>query len=122
MADLKSFFDKLDKPCVFKSSILKGEAKNWNLESLSQIFKNEKFEFRIGKKQKSNKVQFENECEYVEADMSDFALWLNSSNKQKRSRICTPFDQFDPKDFWAYADYKYMIELCENNSKISNVN
>lgn len=122
MFDLKSFIYKLDRPIVFKSSILKGEAKNWNLENICEVFSEEKFDFRIGKKQKSNKVQFENECEYVEASLSDFLNWLNFSKEPKKSRNSTPFDQFDSDDVWAYADYKYMFEICDKHPSIANVN
>jgi hypothetical protein len=59
-------------------------------------------------------VQFENECQYINATMSEFLEW-NQSNNKKRKSTPNPFDSFDQNDYWAYADYKYMIDLLNSD-------
>ena len=65
------------------------------------------------------KVQFENECQYVEATMSEFIVWNESDSEgltKKRKLNTNPFDSFDKLEYWAYADYKYMIELLKSDT------
>ena len=46
--------------------------------------------------------------------MSEFLEW-NQSNNKKRKSTPNPFDLFDQNDYWAYADYKYMIDLLNSD-------
>jgi HSPB1-associated protein 1 len=121
MTSLKDFVYKIDKPFVFKKEVSINCAPEWTLQSLVQVFGDEKFQFRIGRKQNHGNVQFENECDYIEATVSQFMTWLASTQGEKRPKISTPFDPYAPKDYWAYADYKYMIELIEKNKSLENV-
>ncbi len=70
-------------------------------------------------------VQFENECEYVDATMEEYLNWISCSKedgtKRKRRKedlmdtSRSSFESFDPNDYWAYADYKYMNNLVGSN-------
>ena len=57
-------------------------------------------------------VQFENECKYIEATIHEFNIWnktpIDSLDKSN------PFSEWDRNEFWAYADYKYLLELLES--------
>lgn len=74
-----------------------------------------------------DKTQFENECEYVEAEVSEFIDWLSraersSSNKRAKLEKGHAFERFySNEEFWAYADYKYMIELLDTARLNQNV-
>jgi hypothetical protein len=51
--------------------------------------------------------------------MTEFIEW-NESNldvpTKKRKLNANPFEKFDKLDYWAYADYKYMIELLKSDT------
>ncbi|CAF0854545.1 unnamed protein product [Brachionus calyciflorus] len=83
-----------DRPCVFKKNTLTGP--KWNFKDLQKIFDNFKFQFRIGRK---GLFQFENECDYIEANLREFIEWSGD------------FSDYERESHWAYADYKHMIEL-----------
>ena len=81
-------------------------------------------------------IQFENECDYVDASVEQFVAWKDglkssssspstpeptSGKKLKLEHECSssssssdddPFEGYDIDECWAYADYKYMIELA----------
>jgi len=51
--------------------------------------------------------------------MSEFIDWLgrDESVKSKKPKLDkNPFDGYEPDEFWAYADYKYMIEFFGSSS------
>ena len=62
------------------------------------------------------KVQFENECEFIEAKIEQFIQW-----KAGIIEADSPFGLFNRKEYWAYADYKYMIELVNDGTIEDNV-
>ena len=52
--------------------------------------------------------------------MSDFIEWNNVSDSEevnkKRKLNENSFNAFSKLEYWAYADYKYMIELLKSDS------
>lgn len=58
--------------------------------------------------------------------MAEFNDWNDSSSsKSKKIKLnSNPFESFDKKDYWAYADYKHMIELLKSDDNLleENVN
>lgn len=58
--------------------------------------------------------------------MAEFNDWNDSSSsKNKKIKLnSNPFESFDKKDYWAYADYKHMIELLKSDDNLleENVN
>jgi hypothetical protein len=147
---LNEFIFKINKPCVFKNILTRdgniNSASEWTFANLTKVFANQKFAFRIGKKLNSDgkksilfhrgniqhillngvynfkDIQFENQCDYVDATLDEFIEWKNSlnfENSAKRLKLdesgCTnPFDEYSLDENWAYADYKYMIELVDS--------
>ena len=76
-------------------------------------------------------MQFENQCSYIDATISQFLEWLDESNEKvqdKKRKLNTehseanasfeenPFKNYDPSVFWAYCDYKHMIEFLKPES------
>lgn len=67
----------------------------------------------------SAKTQFENQCDYVEAEIGEFVEWVEKSRKTSKkpkldeNESSRSLNEFDPEEYWAYADYKYMIELLK---------
>lgn len=62
----------------------------------------------------------------MEAEVSEFIEWLSraerSSNKRAKLEKGHAFERFDSnEEFWAYADYKYMIELLDTARLNQNV-
>lgn len=62
-------------------------------------------------------MQFENECDYVNASLNDFLKWHNSSHIDTNN----PFRKYDKNEYWVYADYKYMVELIEKSFEKVNI-
>lgn len=85
---------------------------------------------------------FETQCEHVQATFLDFAEWLeaaadattcasgtparkkfkvdNSSsvNASSSKRTSNPLLDYPPSQYWVYADYKYMIQLCDGRPEL----
>ena len=57
------------------------------------------------------KVQFENECAYIKATMRDYQAWTNGTLLDNTSA----FNKYDINKYWAYCDYKYMINLVRGS-------
>jgi hypothetical protein len=58
--------------------------------------------------------------------MNEFLEWISSgdenkeiSNKKQKLNNSNmgPFEQYNSNEYWAYADYKYMVELLKADSK-----
>jgi hypothetical protein len=79
-------------------------------------------------------VQFENQCDYVDASVPQFLEWLDETNAQvhdKKRKLNpeqneaneeNPFKNHDRNIFWAYCDYKHMIEFLKSDSSLLNEN
>jgi hypothetical protein len=46
----------------------------------------------------------------LEATIQEFLDWKNSAQEQVVSQL-NSFKDYDINDYWAYADYKYMISM-----------
>ncbi|XP_006869487.1 PREDICTED: HSPB1-associated protein 1 [Chrysochloris asiatica] len=57
--------------------------------------------------------QFETTCSYVEATLEEFLNWNDD-----QSSGSGPFGDYDHSQFWAYADYKYFVNLFENKTDV----
>ena len=56
-----------------------------------------------------DEIQFENQCDYINATIVEYNDWLNGN----LIKLDSEFKKFDKKHFWAYCDYKYMNDLVE---------
>ena len=82
---------------------------------------------------------FENRCHYEECSFEDFKEWMENNESgelpetaqgltsteetyqdstlppSKKKRLCSnPLMRFPSSQYWIYADYKYMSQLCED--------
>lgn len=73
-------------------------------------------------------TQFENQCDYIEAEMKQFTKWIKPSGSEtnKKPKLDendeNPFNEYKYEEHWAYADYKYMIELFKSDSTSNRIN
>ena len=88
-------------------------------------------------------VIFETQCEHVQASFLNFAEWLEKSENEALSALeedaephpkklkseenspslslpssSNPLLSFPPSQYWVYADYKYMCQLCEDRPEL----
>lgn len=87
---------------------------------------------------------FETQCEHVQATFLDFAEWLenaarrldspsrdhsvpdskklklddSSSNQSPHQTSINPLLHYSPAQYWVYADYKYMAQLCGDQPEL----
>ncbi|KAK7828048.1 hypothetical protein U0070_013674 [Myodes glareolus] len=57
--------------------------------------------------------QFETACSYVDATLEEFLAW-----NCDHSNVSGPFKDYDRSKFWAYADYKYFVNLFEDKTDV----
>nr|CAB3254555.1 HSPB1-associated protein 1 [Phallusia mammillata] len=100
---------KIDDPMVIKSCT---ETQKWKISALTpkklaEKLGNQLVNFRIGTIKKDD-IQWENECQYIKASMSEFLDWNDSKFTSE------PFSKLDRSENWAYADYIYIKDLFKN--------
>jgi len=61
---------------------------------------------------------FETECSYIEATVKEFLSWTANEGES----LDGPFSDYHCKEFWAYADYKYIAQLFQDKPAIFQVN
>ena len=68
-------------------------------------------------------IQFENQCNYVDATIREFIEWKSfkkqGHSNNKKPKLDGPFENFNLDDNWAYADYKYMADFFQESKIIS---
>lgn len=69
---------------------------------------------------------WETQCDYVPSTIKDFEQWQSITDKNGSSFKSTPNNarhllDIDPGTYWAYADYKHMAELFDEEDEIHNV-
>ena len=116
---LNEYIFKVKRPFVLKNMLKQCSALKWTPEKLTEFFKYECLTFRIGRKSLSNQTQFENECNYVEATVQQFLDWSTRSENNKKRKLTEKnlFDSYEFDSYWAYADYKYMLDFIDDNSE-----
>ncbi|XP_067300341.1 HSPB1-associated protein 1 homolog isoform X2 [Pseudorasbora parva] len=103
----------LQKPAVFLSMTKDWPALHWTVEHLSTCL-TERVRFRIGKRNEDMAPLFETECSYIEATVKEFLSWTANEGES----LDGPFSDYHFKEFWAYADYKYIAQLFEDKPAI----
>ncbi|XP_043105340.1 HSPB1-associated protein 1 homolog [Puntigrus tetrazona] len=99
----------LQKPAVFLNMTTDWPALQWTVGNLSTCF-TERLRFRIGKKTENMAPLFETECFYIEATIKEFLSWTANEDES----LVGPFSDYHCKEFWAYADYKYIAQLFQD--------
>ncbi|XP_073702408.1 HSPB1-associated protein 1 homolog [Garra rufa] len=99
----------LQKPAVFLNMTTDWPALHWTVEHLS-VCLTDRLRFRIGKRTEDLAPLFETECSYIEATIKEFLSWTANEDES----LAGPFSDYHCKEFWAYADYKYIAQLFED--------
>lgn len=135
----KLILNELKVPAIFRGFITSNweYPLTWSPQIISRKLNDVCTKFKVCPKTDSfeykklfsdNDVVFETQCQYIEADFSQFSEWLSSDQDEtkstKRLRIETdtlrsnPFLSISRSQYWVYADYKYMNELCCNHQTL----
>ena len=129
---------ELETPVVFKEFIASWEfALTWTPQTICNLLGSRTTEFKICPMQKTDVFSqnfgekdtiFETQCLHVEASFTNLQEWLQKKNKHsgtsqssppaKKSKPTlssqNPLMSFSSHDYWIYADYKYMCQLCSD--------
>ncbi|XP_051998421.1 HSPB1-associated protein 1 homolog [Xyrauchen texanus] len=107
--ETRSIVQSLQKPAVFLNMTADWPALQWTVEHLSSRL-TERMRFRIGKRTADSAPLFETDCSYIDATLKEFLCW---TAKDGESNV-GPFSAYHNKEFWAYADYKYIAQLFQD--------
>ncbi|KAF0026757.1 hypothetical protein F2P81_021494 [Scophthalmus maximus] len=105
----------LQQPAVFVNATCDWPALRWTAEHLSVCLGDKLVRFRLGRKEETNTPLFETQCSYVEATLGHFLNWTRG---QSRTKDVGPFSEFSHSEYWAYADYKYIALLFQDQSSM----
>lgn len=101
----------LQQPTVFMNMTRGWPALRWTAEHLSGCLRDKVIRFRLGRKEETkNTPLFETQCSYVEAKLVHFLNWTQT---QSRADV-GPFFEYPYSEYWAYADYKYIAMLFQD--------
>ncbi|XP_074551376.1 HSPB1-associated protein 1 homolog [Halichoeres trimaculatus] len=108
----------LQQPAVFMDMTCGWPVLSWTAEHLSESLGDKLVRFRLGRKDETKTPLFETQCSYVEAKLEHFLNWTQG---QTRTDV-GPFCGYPLSEYWAYADYKYIAMLFEDQpSKFEDV-
>ncbi|XP_059418249.1 HSPB1-associated protein 1 homolog [Carassius carassius] len=96
-------------PAVLLNMTTDWPALHWTVEQLSACL-TERLRFRIGKRTEDMAPLFETECSYIEATIKEFLSWTAKEDES----LGGPFADYHCKEFWAYADYRYIAQLFQD--------
>ncbi|XP_040858904.1 HSPB1-associated protein 1 isoform X2 [Ochotona curzoniae] len=109
----KEVMMSLQQPAVFCNMVLDWPSRHWTAEHLSDVLRDKQICFRMGLQSTDSVPQFETSCSYVDATLEEFLTW----NCDQASNS-GPFKDYDHSKFWAYADYKYFVNLFEDKTDV----
>ena len=67
-------------------------------------------------------VVMETDCIFINASFKEFFEWIRLGNDDSIEVRLGELQKYPYKDFWCYADYKYMAELfCDNSSALTAI-
>ncbi|XP_027700982.1 HSPB1-associated protein 1 isoform X2 [Vombatus ursinus] len=110
----KEIIMSLRQPAVFCNMVFDWPAQHWNAKCLSKLLCGKQIRFRMGVKKTDTVPQFETMCSYVNATLEEFLAWSCGQGVS----IAGPFSHYDNSKFWAYADYKYLASVFEDNTDV----
>ncbi|XP_049450022.1 HSPB1-associated protein 1 homolog [Epinephelus fuscoguttatus] len=118
MATMKAFSPEetqrilhhLQQPAVFMNMTGGWPVLRWTAEHLSDCLGDKLIRFRLGRKEETNTPLFETQCSYVEARLQQFLSWTQDQPEADVG----PFFKYPRSQYWAYADYKYIAMLFQD--------
>nr|XP_002716858.1 HSPB1-associated protein 1 isoform X1 [Oryctolagus cuniculus] len=109
----KEIIMSLQQPAVFCNMVFDWPARHWTAEHLTEVLGGKQIRFRMGLQRTDTAPQFETTCSYVDATLEEFLTW-----NCEQSSLSGPFADYDHSKFWAYADYKYFVNLFEDKTDV----
>ncbi|XP_070693693.1 HSPB1-associated protein 1 homolog [Pempheris klunzingeri] len=100
----------LQQPAVFMNMTCGWPVLHWTAEHLSGCLGDKLIRFRLGRKEEINTPLFETQCSYVEAKLVHFLSWT----RDHPGADVGPFFEYPKSEYWAYADYKYIAILFQD--------
>ncbi|XP_068921030.1 HSPB1-associated protein 1 isoform X1 [Petaurus breviceps papuanus] len=110
----KEIIMSLRQPAVFCNMVFDWPAQHWNVKCLSKLLCGKQIRFRMGIKKTDTVPQYETMCSYVDATLDEFLAWSCGQG----ASIAGPFSHYDNSKFWAYADYKYLASVFEDDTDV----
>lgn len=112
--EVRFILESLQQPAVFLNMVSDWPALRWTIEHLSQVLHGKELTFRMGKRKTNKAPQFETHCDYIQATLQEFLVWLHGETSSSPG----PFGPFPRSQYWAYADYKYIAVTFEDNAEL----
>ncbi|XP_041529016.1 HSPB1-associated protein 1 isoform X2 [Microtus oregoni] len=109
----KEIIMSLQQPAIFCNMVFDWPAQHWTAKHLSEVLQGKQIRFRMGLRSTDTVPQFETACSYVDATLEEFLAW-----NCDQSSVSGPFKDYDHSKFWAYADYKYFVNLFEDKTDV----
>ncbi|XP_028291125.1 HSPB1-associated protein 1 homolog isoform X1 [Gouania willdenowi] len=106
----RRILDQLQQPLVFLNMTCDWPALSWTAQHLSDRLGDKRLRFRLGRKKDTHEPLFESQCSYVEATLAEFLCWTVGHTPTENG----PFSNYPQSDYWAYADYKYIAMLFQD--------
>uniref|UniRef100_UPI0037E974E5 HSPB1-associated protein 1 homolog n=1 Tax=Semicossyphus pulcher TaxID=241346 RepID=UPI0037E974E5 len=100
----------LQQPAVFMKMTCGWPVLDWTAEHLSRCLGDKLVRFRLGRKDETKTPLFETQCSYVEATLKHFLRWTRGH----AGTDVGPFSEYANSEYWAYADYKYIAVLFQD--------
>ncbi|KAI3356074.1 hypothetical protein L3Q82_017340 [Scortum barcoo] len=104
----------LQQPAVFVNMTCGWPVLCWTAEHLSHCLGDKPVRFRLGRKKETNTPLFETQCSYVEAKLKHFLSWT----RDQAGADVGPFFEYPKSEYWAYADYKYIAVMFQDQPSI----
>ncbi|XP_041806868.1 HSPB1-associated protein 1 homolog isoform X2 [Chelmon rostratus] len=108
--DIQKILHHLQQPAVFMNMTRDWPVLHWTAEHLSGCLGDKLVRFRLGRKEETNTPLFETQCSYVEAKLAHFLSWTRG----QAGTDVGPFFEYPESEYWAYADYKYIATLFQD--------
>ncbi|XP_067843184.1 HSPB1-associated protein 1 homolog [Heptranchias perlo] len=112
--EVRAIVASLQQPAVFLNMVSDWPALKWDVAYLSHLINGKPLKFRIGERMMNKVPQFETHCEYVQATLQEFLVWLHGEPDLPPG----PFSSFPRSQYWAYADYKYIAMTFEEKAEL----
>ncbi|XP_026151682.1 HSPB1-associated protein 1 homolog isoform X1 [Mastacembelus armatus] len=109
-AETQKILYHLQQPTVFMNMTCGWPVLHWTAEHLSGCLGDKPVRFRLGRKKETNSPLFETQCSYVEARLVHFLSWT----QDQLGTDVGPFSEYPFSEYWAYADYKYIAMLFQD--------
>ena len=134
----------ITKPVIFKNKTSSwAPAKTWSPSNILSRLASTITTFQVCPKQhtqvfvdrfESSKPVFEGQCDHIQAALGNFRDWLGHHSEEESGSCNSPRNEVQPgteelnpllsyprSQYWIYASYKYMSQLCPQSELLTAV-